>query len=150
LAALTTGFCIDFLNFKNREESNKKRTMLFVHIGFSVLFLLIILGTNWYIEQNPNTDIIDVILTLASYTYGPLIGLFAYGIFTKRSVFNPIVPVICIAVPALCYVTDKNSVQWFGGYKFGYEMLIINGLITFACLFLSSLFVSKTSVQYEN
>jgi hypothetical protein len=58
--------------------------------------------------------------------------------------------VICIAVPALCYVTDKNSVQWFGGYKFGYEMLIINGLITFACLFLSSLFVSKTSVQYEN
>jgi Na+/proline symporter len=150
LAALTTGFCIDFLNFKNREESNKKRTMLFVHIGFSVLFLLIILGTNWYIEQNPKTDIIDVILTLASYTYGPLIGLFAFGILTKRAVFNPIVPLICVGVPALCYLTDKNSVQWFGGYKFGYEMLIINGLLTFACLYLSSLFISKTSIQYEN
>ena len=150
LAALTTGFCIDFLNFKNREESNKKRTMLFVHIGFSVLFLLIILGTNWYIEQNPKTYIIDVILTLASYTYGPLIGLFAFGILTKRAVFNPIVPLICVGVPALCYLTDKNSVQWFGGYKFGYEMLIINGLLTFACLYLSSLFISKTSIQYEN
>jgi SSS family transporter len=150
LAALTTGFCIDFLYFKNREESNKKRTMLFVHIGFSVIFLLIILGTNWYIEQNPKTDIIDVILTLASYTYGPLIGLFAYGILTKRAVFNPIVPLICVGVPALCYLTDKNSVQWFGGYKFGYEMLIINGLLTFACLYLSSLFISKTSIQYEN
>jgi Na+/proline symporter len=150
LAALTTGFCIDFLNFKKREESNKKRTMLFVHIGFSVLFLLIILGTNWYIEQNPKTDIIDVILTLASYTYGPLIGLFAFGILTKRAVFNPIVPLICVNVPALCYLTDKNSVQWFNGYKFGYEMLIINGLLTFICLFLSSFFVSKTSIQYEN
>ena len=150
LAALTTGFCIDFLNFKNREESNKKRTMLFVHIGFSVLFLLIILGTNWYIEQNPKTDIIDVILTLASYTYGPLIGLFAFGILTKRAVFNPIVPLICVGVPALCYLTDKNSAQWFGGYKFGYEMLIINGLLTFACLYLSSFFISKTSIQYEN
>jgi SSS family transporter len=150
LAALTTGFCIDFLNFKKREESNKKRTMLYVHIGFSILFLLIILGTNWYIEHNPKTDIIDVILTLASYTYGPLIGLFAFGIFTKRAVINPIVPLICITVPTLCYITDKNSVQWFNGYKFGYEMLIINGLVTFICLFLSSFFVSKTSIQYEN
>jgi Na+/proline symporter len=150
LAALTTGFCIDFLNFKKREESNKKRTMLYVHIGFSILFLLIILGTNWYIEHNPKTDIIDVILTLASYTYGPLIGLFAFGIFTKRAVINPIVPLICITVPTLCYITDKNSVQWFNGYKFGYEMLIINGLVTIICLFLSSFFVSKTSIQYEN
>ena len=111
---------------------------------------MIILGTNWYIEQNPNTDIIDVILTLASYTYGPLIGLFAYGILTKRAVFNPIVPLICIGVPALCYLTDKNSIQWFNGYKFGYEMLIINGLITFCCLYLSSLFVLKKHIQHEN
>jgi SSS family transporter len=150
LAALTTGFCIDFLNFKKREESNKKRTMLYVHIGFSVLFLLIILGTNWYIESNPKTDIIDVILTLASYTYGPLIGLFAFGIFTKKNLYNPMVPIICLAVPLFCYYTDKNSVAWFNGYKFGYEMLIINGLLTFMFLFFSSLFVHQKQQIHEN
>lgn len=139
LAALTTGFCIDFLNFKKREETEKKKLMLFVHIGFSVLFLLIILATNWYISINPKTDIIDVILTLASYTYGPLIGLFAFGIFTNRvAKMNWMVPVICILVPISCYVLDKNS-QWImGNYKFGYEMLIINGSLTFGSLYLFS------------
>ena len=150
LAALTTGFCIDFLNFKKKEEKSKKRTMLFVHIGFSVLFLIIILGTNWYIEKNPKTDIIDMILTLASYTYGPLIGLFAFGIFTKRTVLNIAVPFICIIIPALCYFTDKNSVNWFNGYKFGYEMLIINGLLTFLALYTSSFLTNKPSLNHEN
>lgn len=150
LAALTTGFCIDFLNFKQREERNKKRTMLFVHIGFSLLFLFIILGTNWYIENNPKTDIIDVILTLASYTYGPLIGLFAFGIFTKKNLFNPIVPFICLFVPMICYFTDKNSVAWFNGYKFGYEMLIINGFMTFLLLNFSTLFVHQKQPIHEN
>jgi len=139
LAALTTGFCIDFLNFKHRNEANKKRLMLYVHIAFSVLFLLIILGTNWYIINNPKTDIIDIILTLASYTYGPLIGLFAFGIFTKKTVrFHWIVPVICLIIPIACYTLDKNSSWIFGEYKFGYEMLIINGALTFLCLYLFS------------
>jgi hypothetical protein len=124
--------------------------MLFVHIGFSVLFLIIILGTNWYIEKYPKTDIIDMILTLASYTYGPLIGLFAFGIFTKRTVLNIAVPFICIIIPALCYFTDKNSVNWFNGYKFGYEMLIINGLITFLALYVSSFFTQKLTISHEN
>lgn len=150
LAALTTGFCIDFLNFKQKEEKSKKRKMLFVHIGFSVLFLIIILGTNWYIEKNPKTDIIDMILTLASYTYGPLIGLFAFGIFTKRNTLNLAVPFICIFIPVICYVTDKNSVQWFNGYKFGYEMLIINGLLTFLALYIGSFFTHKLTLSHEN
>ena len=150
LAALTTGFCIDFLNFKKKEEKSKKRTMLFVHIGFSVLFLIIILGTNWYIEKNPKTDIIDMILTLASYTYGPLIGLFAFGIFTKRNTLNIAVPFICILIPIVCYVTDKNSVVWFNGYKFGYEMLIINGLFTFTALYIGSFFTNKLTISHEN
>jgi len=142
LAALTTGFCIDFLNFKKRGETEKKKLMLFVHIGFSILFLLIILATNWYISQNPKTDIIDIILTLASYTYGPLIGLFAFGIFTKRVArFNWLVPLICVIVPFSCYLLDKNSIV--GQYKFGYEMLIINGSMTFLCLYLFSV-KSKT------
>ncbi len=139
LAALTTGFCIDFLNFKKREEAEKKKLMLLVHIGFSVLFLLIILATNWYISQNPKTDIIDIILTLASYTYGPLIGLFAFGIFTKRvAQINWLVPVICILVPIFCYLLDKNANLIVGNYKFGYEMLIINGALTFTLLYLFS------------
>ena len=150
LAALTTGFCIDFLNFKNKEEKSKKRTMLFVHIGFSVLFLIIILGTNWYIEKNPKTDIIDMILTLASYTYGPLIGLFAFGIFTKRNALNIAVPFICIIIPAICYITDKHSINWLNGYKFGYEMLIINGLLTFIALYASSFLTNKPSLNHEN
>ena len=150
LAALTTGFCIDFLNFKKKEEKSKKRTMLFVHIGFSVLFLIIILGTNWYIEKNPKTDIIDMILTLASYTYGPLIGLFAFGIFTKRNALNIAVPFICIIIPAICYITDKNSINWLNGYKFGYEMLIINGLLTFLALYASSFLTNKPSLNHEN
>jgi SSS family transporter len=150
LAALTTGFCIDFLNFKKKEEKSKKRTILFVHIGFSVLFLIIILGTNWYIEKYPKTDIIDMILTLASYTYGPLIGLFAFGISTKRDVLNIAVPFICIIIPALCFFIDKNSVNWFNGYKFGYEMLIINGLITFLALYISSFFTQKLTISHEN
>ncbi len=150
LAALTTGFCIDFLNFKNKEEKSKKRTMLFVHIGFSVLFLIIILGTNWYIEKNPKTDIIDMILTLASYTYGPLIGLFAFGIFTKRNALNIAVPFICIIIPAICYITDKHSINWLNGYKFGYEMLIINGLLTFLALYASSFLTNKPYLNHEN
>ncbi len=150
LAALTTGFCIDFLNFKKKEEKSKKRTMLFVHIGFSVLFLIIILGTNWYIEKNPKTDIIDMILTLASYTYGPLIGLFAFGIFTKRNALNIAVPFICIIIPAICYITDKHSINWLNGYKFGYEMLIINGLLTFLALYVSSFLTNKPSLNHEN
>ncbi|MBM3161634.1 MAG: sodium:solute symporter [Bacteroidetes bacterium] len=144
LAALTTGFCIDFLNFKKKGETEKRKLMLFVHIGFSILFLLIILATNWYISQNPKTDIIDIILTLASYTYGPLIGLFAFGIFTKRIIrFNWLVPLICIIIPFLCYLLDKNSNWIVGQYKFGYEMLIINGGMTFLCLYLFSV-KSKT------
>ena len=150
LAALTTGFCIDFLNFKKKEEKSKKRTMLFVHIGFSVLFLVIILGTNWYIEKNPKTDIIDMILTLASYTYGPLIGLFAFGIFTKRNALNIAVPFICIIIPAICYITDKHSINWLNGYKFGYEMLIINGLLTFLALYASSFLTNKPYLNHEN
>ena len=144
LAALTTGFCIDFLNFKKKEETKKKKLMLYVHIGFSILFLVIILATNWFITQNPKTDIIDVILTLASYTYGPLIGLFAFGIFTKRQVkFNWLVPIICVIVPISCYLLDKNANWIVGNYKFGYEMLIINGTLTFSILFLNSVSSKK-------
>lgn len=145
LAALTTGFCIDFLNFSKREEKEKKRLKLYVHIGFSILFLLIILGTKMYVEGNPGTDIISLILRIAGYTYGPLLGLFAFGIFSKRKLIEIAVPIICLIVPILIYFLDvhsqtltggieKNGVI-VGGYQFGSELLIVNGLFTYLALF---------------
>lgn len=146
LAALTTGFCIDFLNFHKREEKQRQRLKLIVHIGFSILFLIIILGTKWFVDVNPGIDLIGLILTIAGYTYGPLLGLFAFGIFTKRSLREWFVPFICVIVPILCYIVDKNSEKWFDGYMFGYELLILNGLITFIGLWIIS---SKKQVTME-
>lgn len=146
LAALTTGFCIDFLNFNKREEGNKQRVKLYVHIGFSVLFLLIILATKWYVDRNPEVHLIDLILMIAGYTYGPLLGLFAFGIFSKRKLKEIIVPFVCIAVPLICLFIAKNSVVWFNGYVFGYEILILNGLLTYFGLWL----ISKPEVGSEN
>jgi SSS family transporter len=134
LAALTTGFCIDFLNFHKRDEKQKQRYKLFVHIGFSVLFLLIVL----IMKQVANRDLISLVFTVAGYTYGPLLGLFFFGILTKRSVKDRLVPIICILAPILCYVLSSNSQNWLMGYKFGYELLLVNGLVTFAGLFLIS------------
>jgi SSS family transporter len=138
LAALTTGFCIDFLDFRNREEKQRQRLKLYVHVGFSLLFLIIILLTKWYVDAHPGTDIISVILTVAGYTYGPLLGLFAFGIFTKKKLREILVPFVCVLVPMICYVLDKNSVQWFNGYAFGFELLIVNGFLTFLFLYLIS------------
>lgn len=134
LAALTTGFCIDFLNFNKREEKERQRLKLYVHIGFSILFLLIILGTKVYVDANPGTDLIGLILTIAGYTYGPLLGLFSFGIFTKRRLNEWLVPVVCVLVPFICYILDKNSESLLNGYKFGNELLILNGILTFCGL----------------
>jgi len=138
LAALTTGFCIDFLNFNKREEKQKKKYQLFVHIGFSLLFLIIILGTQVYIDGHPGNDLIGTILKIASYTYGPLLGLFSFGIFTKRKTKEIFVPFICIISPIICYYLSFNSAELFSGYLFGNELLILNGIITFTGLWLFS------------
>lgn len=138
LAALTTGFCIDFLNFSRREEKQKKRYQLYVHIGFSLLFLLIILATQVYVKNNPESDLIGAILKIASFTYGPLLGLFSFGIFTKRKPIEILVPVICIISPVICFYLSKYSKEILGGYNFGYEILIFNGLLTFVGLYLIS------------
>lgn len=154
LAALTTGFCIDFLHFERRSEEQKQRYKLFVHIGFSLLFLVIILATKVYVEANKGTDLIGLILTVAGYTYGPLLGLFAFGLFTKRTLVEPMVPVIAIVVPVVCYFVSTHIQSWtggvlqengkyLGGYIFGNELLIVNGLLTFFGLWL----ISKSSEQ---
>ena len=138
LAALTTGFCIDFLNFSKRKEKEKKKLQLLVHIGFSLLFLLIIIGTQVFIESHPGSDLIGTILKIASYTYGPLLGLFSFGILTQRIIFDRWVVFICLIAPFICYVLSSKSESLFGGYQFGYELLILNGTLTFLGLMLIS------------
>lgn len=135
LAALTTGFCIDFLNFNKRNnEKEKQQLKLLTHIGFSLLFLLIII-----IVYNLKTDaLIGLILRVASYTYGPLLGLFAFGILTKRHLIDGLVPIICIIIPICCYLLNEFSISWLNGYQFGFELLILNGLLTFGGLFIIS------------
>jgi Na+/proline symporter len=134
LTGLTTSFCIDFLNFKDKPEPVKRKQKFIVHVGFSLLFLLIIMVFN---EIN-NSSVIDAVLKVAGYTYGPLLGLFAFGLFTKRQIQGVLVPVVCLISPGLSYVLSYNSKNWFNGYEFSYEILIVNGLITFIGLFLIS------------
>jgi SSS family transporter len=134
LAGLTTSFCIDFLNFRNKEEKQKKKEKFIVHLAFSLLFLVIILVFREINERS----VIDAVLQVAGYTYGPLLGLFSFGILTRRQVRDQLVPVICILSPAISYVISANSVEWLGGYRFSVEILIVNGLITFGGLWLIS------------
>jgi len=134
LAALTTSFCIDFLNFKNKPEKLKQSQKFRVHIGFSLLFLVIIVA----FKEFNNTSAIDAVLGMASFTYGPLLGLFSFGIFTKRKIKDNWAPVICITGPLLSWFIDANSSKWFWGYTFSFEILIINGLLVFLGLLLIS------------
>jgi len=134
LAGLTTSFCIDFLNFKNKNEQTKLTQKFIVHLSFSVLFLIIIL----VFKEVNEKSVIDAVLNVAGYTYGPLLGLFSFGIFTSRKAGGKLVPLICLASPVISYVISRNSAVWFSGYKIGIEILIINGLITFLGLWLIS------------
>lgn len=134
LTALTTGFCIDFLNFHKRDEKEKKRLKLMTHFTFSLIFLV----TCLVMKEVATKDLISLVLTVAAYTYGPLLGLFFFGILTKRSVRERLVPVVCILIPLFCYFLATNSKAWFGGYEFGLELLIVNGLLTFGGLYLIS------------
>jgi Na+/proline symporter len=130
LTALTTAFCIDFMDIEKRPEEKRSSIKFWVHVGFSVVFYIVILIFN----RLNSKEVITAVFDLAGYTYGPLLGLFAFGAFTKRSVNDRLVPIICIAAPIITYALNENSVEWFNGYKFGFERLIINGLITFAGL----------------
>jgi Na+/proline symporter len=132
LAGLTTSFCIDFLNFKDKPETVKKRQKFIVHVGFSLLFLVIIV----IFREINERSVIDAVLTVAGYTYGPLLGLFTFGIFTRLQVNDRLVPVICVLSPLISYYISSHSVAWFNGYKFSYEILLLNGIITFLGLWL--------------
>jgi len=134
LAALTTSFCIDFLDFKNKPEAVKQKQKNIVHVAFSILFLIIIL----IFKEINERSLIDAVLMAATYTYGPLLGLFAYGIFSKRKVRGRFVPAVCLLAPLICYLLVVNAPEMLNGYQVGYENLIINGLLTYFGLFLIS------------
>ena len=149
LTALTTTFCYDFLGFAKNEETGmkneelageKKRSSLLtphsslrirrlVHVSFALLYLLVIIAFRPFHTQS----LIDTLFDVAGFTYGPLLGLYAFGLFTRRSVRDRAVPWIAVASPVICYVLKLNAPQWLG-YHFGFEILLLNGLITFLLL----------------
>jgi SSS family transporter len=145
LTGLTTSFCIDFLNFKTKSETIKRKQKFLVHIGFSVLFLVIIL----IFKQINERSVIDAVLNVAGYTYGPILGLFSFGLFTKRQVNDKLVPIICILSPVLSYLLSLNSEALFNGYKIGIEIVLINGLLTFLGLFFISSSTKNTVTLKE-
>ncbi|WP_262247448.1 sodium:solute symporter [Parapedobacter soli] len=133
LTALTTSFCVDFLNFNKKADPNDRalvRTRNRVHFGFSVVMLLVIL----VFRVINNDSVVNAIFTAASYTYGPLLGLFAFGILTKLPVADRLVPYICVLSPLLCYLTNTFVVEPYTSYAVGFELIIYNGALT--CLML--------------
>jgi Na+/proline symporter len=129
LTTLTTSFCIDFLGTERPGKFDERRKTLLrhiTHIGFAVLLLAVIL----ILWARSNEAVINMIFITASYTYGPLLGLFAFGLFSKKPVRDSWVPLICFLAPLLCWWVSANSKQWFGGYEMGFELLILNGFLT--------------------
>ncbi|WP_278703791.1 sodium:solute symporter [Parabacteroides goldsteinii] len=133
LTALTTSFCVDILGVEKEEANKAKRTRLMVHLLISALFAIIIL----IFKAVNSRSVIDAIYMIASYTYGPLLGLFVFGLFTKKQPRDKDVPYICILSPLICFATDY-LVKQHTGYAFGYEMLMLNGAITFFGLWAAS------------
>lgn len=146
LTALTTSFCVDFLGMDKKENENRPNMVLtrhFVHITFSLLMFLVIIVFN----SINDSSVVSMIFRIASYTYGPLLGLYCFGLFVKgRNVIDKLVPLICLLSPGLTYVIAENSKSWFGGYVFDVELIILNGLITLIGLFLIS---KRTKMQTQ-
>lgn len=138
LAALTTSFCVDFLHFTRQPsaspeaEKQRERTRILVHIGFSVLTALIVIVFN---ELNDDA-VVNKIFQIAGYTYGPLLGLFMFGLFTRQRIKDRYTLVVAAVAVALAYTLDQNSAQWFNGFKFGFLTLSMNGLLMFTGLWL--------------
>jgi len=129
LTALTTSYCVDIC-----ERADDERLRRRVHIGMAVVFVAFIL----LFKILNSTSVIDAVYILCSYTYGPLLGLFAFGLLTRRQANDRVVPYICVASPVVCFLLDM-VVGHFTGYSFGYELLMLNGLLTFTGLWLSGI-----------
>ena len=134
LTALTTTFCYNFLGFgkedgKPHTEQQQLRTRRWVHVGFALLYLVVIVAFRPFHNQS----LIDTLFDIAGYTYGPLLGLFAFGLFTRQQVRDRWVPVVAVLSPIICYLLKLYMPIWTG-YHFGFEILLLNGLLTFVGL----------------
>ena len=136
LTALTTSYCVDICD-RPSDERLRRRTHLLVAVVF-IVFILAFRMIN-------SSSMIDTIYKIVGYTYGPLLGLFAFGLLTKRSVNDRLVPYIAVAAPVICFLIDSATKAWWG-YQFGYELLLLNGLLTFVGLFLSGLVHKKSGI----
>src|SRR5690606_28224559 len=122
LTALTTSFCVDILDLPNKKGVNQERIRLGVHIMFSlILFLTIVV-----FDQINDKSVVSAVFKAAGFTYGPLLGLYVFGLSNKLMIKDKWVPLICLLSPLASYILDRNATDWFGGYQFGFEILLIN------------------------
>ena len=138
LTALTTSFIVDIQGKAPQTVGNPHRVV--VHLAFSVLIAVVIL----IFEALNDQSVINTLFKVAGYTYGPLLGLYSFGLFTKHQPNDRWIPLVCLAAPLLAYVLNANSVDWLGGYQFGFELLLVNGLLTFVGLW----FIKTKQVNY--
>lgn len=132
LTSLTTSFCVDFLDIAQKEQHKQKGIRQRVHVGISVLLIMVIMAFYYLLDSN----VIDLLLTAASYTYGPLLGLFAFGIFTKKQIKDRYVWIVAVASVAITFILGNLPSSYLGGYEFSYELLLVNGGITYFGLWL--------------
>lgn len=145
LTSLTTAFCVDFLGMDKKAEAGSNQTRFTVHLVFSVIIIAVV----FLFDSLGNESVVNQIFKFAGYTYGPILGLFAFGLLNKRKVRDKAVPVICVFSPLLTWYIGNNSFDWFG-YTFGFELLLLNGLITFIGLYLLSLGQTEKIDIYAN
>ena len=143
LTSLTTSFCIDIVGIESKIESERKRIRKQVHIGFSILLILVILLFDIIFTD---ISVIWELFKASGYTYGPLLGLFAFGLLTKFKVKDQFVWAVAIIAPVVSYILNLYSKELFNGYEIGFEILIINGLL----MFLGLLFIKKSALHTEN
>jgi len=135
LTALTTSFCVDILNIAQEEKEKQVKTRQWVHIGMALALIAVII----VYQIINNQAIVNAVFTVAGYTYGPLLGLYAFGLLTKTKANDSWIPYVCIISPVICFFANQFSAQLLNGYKFGFELLILNALLTFTGLLLSSI-----------
>jgi Na+/proline symporter len=140
ITALTTSFSIDILGIERNDHISQEQGTSIrkrVHIGFALLMFLLVL----LFRAINDESVINKLFTIAGYTYGPLLGLYGFGLFTRRVAWDKWVPLVAILSPIVSYIISVNAAWWFNGYQFGFELLIINGMLTF----LGLLFISNPS-----
>lgn len=135
LTSLTTAFCVDFLNLKDKSEKQKTITIRIVHLAFSFILIVLIVIFDEVTKLYPGSDVVGALFRASGYTYGPLLGLFAFGLFSKYELKDKFVPFVCLICPVISYFINIYSPQYLG-YTFGFEILVVNGALTWLGLWL--------------